>query len=293
MQHWNEIRTAATVARVGTVSAAADAINVHRATITRHIDTLEGVLGAKLFQRSRRGFLPTDLGRRLLRIAEASEEQFDQLFLHAKSPAEVIEGDLVITSIAQMAEHLFPVIAEFGRRYPLVKAHFLASQDLAKLEYGEAHVALRVGAKPQDPDNVVRDVGTMHVGLYAHQSYIAEYGLPDGAAGLAGHRFIGSDAANPRAPFMKWMAHHIPAQDIVLASNDIPSHTHAVLAGAGIGFLPQYLAADYPELVEVLPPRTEWDVQLWLVTHVDLNRTPKVRAFLDAMADPAAKWRFT
>lgn len=292
MQHWNEIRTAATVARLGTVSAAADAISVHRATITRHIDTLEGVLGAKLFQRSRRGFLPTDLGRRLLRIAEASEEQFDQLFLHAKRQAEVIEGDLAITSIGQMAEHLFPVIAEFGRRYPRVKTRFLASQDLAKLEYGEAHVALRVGSKPQNPDNVVRAAGTMRMGLFAHRSYAAQYGLPGGEGDMAGHRFIGSDAANPRAPFMKWMAGNIPPQDIVLATSDISNHTPAVLAGVGIGFLPQYLAADHAELVEVLPPRTEWDVQLWLVTHVDLTRTPKVRAFLDLMNAPAAGWRF-
>ncbi len=292
MQDWNEIRTAATVARLGTVSAAADALNVHRATVTRHIDTLEGVLGAKLFQRNRRGFVPTDLGLRLLQVAEACEEQFDQLFLHAKSQTEVIEGDLVLTSIAQMAEHLFPVIAEFGRRHPAVKTRFLASQDLAKLEYGEAHIALRVGARPQDPDNVVRSAGTMHVGLYAHRSYAADHGLPEGEADLPGHRFVGSDAANPRAPFLKWMAQHIAPRDVVLVSNDIPSHTAAVLAGVGIGFLPEYLAADHPELVEVLPPRADWAVPLWLVTHVDLNRTPKVRAFLDLMADPGAGWRF-
>lgn len=192
-----------------------------------------------------------------------------------------------------MAEHLFPVIAEFGRRHPLVTTHFLASQDLAKLEYGEAHVALRVGAKPQNPDNVVRDAGTMHVGLYAHQSYIAQHGMPVGVAGRAGHRFIGGSATNPRAPFPKWMAEQIPPQDIVLTIDDIPSHTHAVLAGAGIGFLPQYLAVNYAELVEVLLPRAAWDVQLWLVTHVDLNRTPKLRAFINLMADPAAGWRFT
>lgn len=293
MQHWNEIRTAATVARVGTVSAASDALNVHRATVTRHIDTLEGVLGAKLFQRNRRGFLPTDLGRRLLQIAEACEEQFDQLYLHAKSQADVIEGDLVLTSIAQMAEHLFPVIAEFGRRHPSVRTRFLASQDLAKLEYGEAHIALRVGARPQDPDNVVRSAGTMHFALYAHQSYTAGHGLPSREAELAGHRFVGSDTSNQRAPFLKWMEQHIPLQDVVLVSNDIPSHSSAVLAGIGIGFLPEYLAAEHPELVEVLPARDQWAVQLWLVTHVDLNRTPKVRAFLDLMADPAAGWRFS
>lgn len=292
MQHWNEIRTAACVARMGTVSAAANALNVHRATITRHIDTLEGALGGKLFQRNRRGFLPTDLGRRLLQIAEASDEQFDHLFRHAKSQTDIIEGDLVITSIAQMAEYLLPVIVAFGRRYPAVKTHFLATQDLARLEYGEAHVALRVGVKPQDPDNVVRAAGVMRMGLYADQSYAGAYGLPEGVKGLAGHRFIGSNAADPRAPFLQWLARNTTPEDIVYSSNDLPSHEAAVIAGAGIGFVPEFTAQNHPGLIEVLPHHDEWDVHLWLVTHIDLSRTPKVRAFLDLVKEPAAGWRF-
>ena len=38
-----------------------------------------------------------------------------------------------------------------------------------------------------------------------------------------------------------------------------------------------------PDLVEVLPPQPEWDSQLWLVTHVDLHRTPKVQAAVQAI----------
>ena len=55
MDNWDEVRTAYQVARLGTVSGAADVLGVHHATVIRHIDALEKRLGAKLFQRHARG----------------------------------------------------------------------------------------------------------------------------------------------------------------------------------------------------------------------------------------------
>ena len=60
MDSWNEIKTAYQVARLGTVSAAAESLGVHRATVIRHIDALEAELGRKLFQRHIRGYTPTE-----------------------------------------------------------------------------------------------------------------------------------------------------------------------------------------------------------------------------------------
>ena len=58
MDGWDEIRTAYHVARVGTVSGAAEVLGVHHATVIRHIDALEEKLGVKLFQRHARGYTP-------------------------------------------------------------------------------------------------------------------------------------------------------------------------------------------------------------------------------------------
>ena len=64
---WDEIRTAYQVARLGTVSGAAEVLGVHHATVIRHIDALEKRLGVKLFQRHARGEpLPARLPRDLL-----------------------------------------------------------------------------------------------------------------------------------------------------------------------------------------------------------------------------------
>lgn len=55
LENWNEIRTAYHVARLGTLSAAAEYLGVHHATVIRHIDALEVQLQSKLFQRNPRG----------------------------------------------------------------------------------------------------------------------------------------------------------------------------------------------------------------------------------------------
>jgi len=72
MDNWNEIRTAFQVARLGTVSGAAELLGVHHATVIRHIDALEKRLGVRLFQRHARGYTPTEAGRDLLATAQVT-----------------------------------------------------------------------------------------------------------------------------------------------------------------------------------------------------------------------------
>ncbi|TAG12611.1 MAG: LysR family transcriptional regulator, partial [Rhodobacterales bacterium] len=66
----------------------------------------------------------------------------------------------------------------------------------------------------------------------------------------------------------------------------------AVRHGAGIGFISAFRGAEDPDLVEVLPPRPEWEAPLRIVTHVDLHRTRKVQAFLSHLKDCAKAWKF-
>ena len=93
MDNWDEIKTAYQVARLGTVSGAAEVLGVHHATVIRHIDALETQLGAKLFQRHARGYTATEAGKDLLQVAAATDDQFSQL-------AGRIKGCLLYTSDA-------------------------------------------------------------------------------------------------------------------------------------------------------------------------------------------------
>ncbi|MFK7875362.1 MAG: LysR family transcriptional regulator [Paracoccaceae bacterium] len=290
MENWDEIRTAFHVARLGTVSGAADVLGVHHATVIRHIDALEQRLGAKLFQRHARGYTATEAGQDLLRVAQTTDEQFAQLEGRIKGQGAGVSGELVITSLVSFSPLLAPILQSFQDLYPDIIIRFLTGDRVFRLEYGEAHVAIRAGNAPEQPDNVVQPFFRQRVGMYAAQSYIDTHGLPANEAELAQHRFVAHDREDSRAPFSRWLRARVPETAIRFRGADSWSMDAAIRAGAGIGFMPVVEARKDPNLVEVIPPKDEWSGPLWLVTHVDLHRTTKVQAFLTHLKSEAKSW---
>lgn len=290
MDNWDEIRTAFQVARMGTVSGAADMLGVHHATVIRHIDALEIRLGVKLFQRHARGYTATEAGSDLLQVAQATEDQFSQLVGRIKGRGEGVAGELVVTSLAQLSPILTPVLADFQRENPGLTIRFLTGERLFRLEYGEAHVAIRAGNAPEQPDNVVQPFFRAPVRMVAAPAYIARYGLPQTGAELADHWFIGRDNADLRPPFTRWLLARVPDSHVIFRTDDNTTLLDALIAGAGIGFMIDWEFRNRPQMVEVMPALDEWAAPLWLVTHVDLHRTTKVQAFLSFLKERAKGW---
>jgi len=280
MDSWNEIRTAYQVASLGTVSAAAEVLGVHRVTVIRHIDALEAQLGEKLFQRHSRGYTMTEAGEDLLHVGRTTDEQFDQLIGRIKGRAQKLSGELVVTSLNNVASIVVPALSEFQIRYPDVMVRYLTDERLFRLEYGEAHVAVRAGSRPEQPDNVVQPFITLKMGLYASSKYAERHSLPTASCDFNRHKFVGLNDPNIRAPFNKWMGENINDENIVFRATSSDALEHAVRCGAGVGFLSASQAEKMPDMIEILAPREEWDVFFWLVTHVDLHRTVKVQAIL-------------
>jgi DNA-binding transcriptional LysR family regulator len=290
MDNWDEIRTAYQVARLGTVSGAADVLGVHHATVIRHIDALESRLGVKLFQRHARGYTPTEAGQDMMRVGQATDDQFGQLEGRIKGRGNDVTGELVITSLATMSRLVVPVLAEFQDQHPDLTIRYLTDDRVFRLEYGEAHVAIRAGAVPQEPDNVVQELSSMQVGLFATESYVAKYGKPESLEAFKEHRFVGIDNEKSRAPFYRWLSTVIPRENVIFRGTEANAIQDATLRGVGIGFLPKLIAEENPGLVEIWPCQEEWHGTVWLVTHVDLHRTVKVQAFLKFLKEQAKDW---
>lgn len=289
VETWDEIRTAFHVAKLGTVSGAAEALGVHHATVIRHVDALEARLGTKLFQRHARGYTPTEAGRDLLQVASATEDQFTQLVGRIRGRGSDVSGELIVTAVPVLSPRIVPLLVTFMAEHPEIRVRFLTGQRLFRLEYGEAHVAIRAGTKPDQPDNVVQPFVTDHQALFATQAYVDQHGpLVDGE--WSGHRFVTIDETNSRAPFFRWLSETVPAENIVFRASEHRASIDAVLAGAGIGFLPVSQACRRADLVEMMPPRPEWSSALWLVTHVDLHRTAKVQTLVAFLKRSAQEW---
>ncbi|SMY06221.1 LysR family transcriptional regulator [Flavimaricola marinus] len=291
MENWDEVRTAFHVARMGTVSGAAEALGVHHATVIRHIDALEAQLGVKLFQRHPRGYNATEAGLDLLQVAQATDDQFAQLAGRIKGQGESVSGELVVTSLGAFASLITPVLADLQKKHAGLTIKYLNSERLFRLEYGEAHVAVRTGPVPEQPDNVVQPLMQMQSHLVASQSYIERHGMPKDTDDLVNHYFVGVDPTVSRAPFNSWLEKIVPSERITFRTDDTNAMFEAVMHGAGIGLVATTWLKKMPGLTEIIPPKLEWCIPSWLVTHVDLHRTTKVQAVLAALKAAAVDWQ--
>jgi len=289
VNNWDEIRTAYYVAQYGTVSAASKVLGVHHATVIRHIDALESRLGVKLFQRHARGYSATEAGADLRKIASITDDQLTQLVGRIKGRSAVISGELVISTLDSIAEVIAPTLVKFQLANPDIVIKLSTSDQLARLEYGEAHLAIRAGPKSSEPDNVVQFYKQATTRLCAAQSYIDRYGIPTDITDLQKHRFVGGMDASLRAPHLKWLHQHVPADNFVFRSSDARAQFAAVRAGAGIGFMLGFSQVPPDGISIMFDSRDEWQSTLWLVTHVDIHRNPKVQAVLKFLKQEQSK----
>ena len=281
MENWDEVRTAYHVARMGTVSGAAEALGVHHATVIRHVDALEARLGVKLFQRHARGYAPTEAGQDLLRVAGATDDQLQQLAGRLRGQGDTASGELIVTSLMSFSPVMVPALTSFQAKHPDVQVRYIADERLFRLEFGEAHVAIRAGlTPPEDPDNVVQRLCREGIALYGSPDYLAQFGRPTSAEALEGHRFVGHENPEHRSPAERWLRSRVQGNRVVFRSADVRVQAEAVQQGAGLGFLPETLAKTMGGLEQVIAPQDEWSADFWVVTHVDLHRTAKVQAFV-------------
>lgn len=280
MNEWNEVKTAYEVARLGTLSAAADELGVHRATVLRHIDALESRLGVKLFIRHSKGYMPTELGLDLLRLAQSTDEQLTHFVKRAKGQGGELAGDFTITSLEMVAPLLLPAIKIFQALHPKIKVRYLTSGKVFKLEFRQAHIAIRTGSRSDVDDYVVQPFFDFKIALYAHKDYVAQHGMLTDEGQMIGHSFISNDDLNEKIPIDGWMNSNVPTESFVLSSNSQAVQKEAVLKAMGIGVMLEHEARGNPDLLRMYPLNKDWYVKHWVVTHGDLHRSEKIQAFL-------------
>lgn len=283
MDKWNEIRTAYHLAKLGTLSATAEQLGVHRSTVMRHIDTLEESLGLTLFQRNDKGYLPTEAGLEIMRLGEVTDNQFSQLSSRLKSSEQILEGTITITIVSEMASILMPAIKRYQSLYPDMNVELVGDIRNFNLEYGEADIAIRAGDRPTTPDNIVRPLLDTQLVLCAHKGYVEQYGLAS-LDTISEHRFIALKDRPEHLIWNEWIHNSVDKKKIAILGSSQQLLTHALFAGCGIGVLPKEAVVENDELIE-MPIAFDWQVSIWALVHRDMLNMPKIRKFLDILLE--------
>ncbi|MTE25179.1 LysR substrate-binding domain-containing protein, partial [Microbacterium sp. ZXX196] len=82
-----------------------------------------------------------------------------------------------------------------------INLRILSDERVFKLEYGEAHLAIRLGKMPDEPDNIVIPLGRFRNAIHGSPAYFAAHGKPQSAEDLARHKFVMQIGDSVRAPF--------------------------------------------------------------------------------------------
>ena len=281
---WDDFKYFLAVARSGSLTGAARALKTSAATVGRRIMTLEGRLGARLFDRAQTGYALTESGEAIRLKAEEIEEAVLSLEREAFGRDLRATGKVRVATAEDIASVIVaPRLTEFRRLHPGIMLEVVSSWDVVNLTRREADVAIRT-VRPKQGDYVIRQTGVWNCALYvakpfaqAHKLVADMNAMPniDVISWTEEHRFRGGD----------WLDKQAQNASVVFAANSRHIQYAACKAGLGAAILPCLTADRDPDLVRLLPPERVRSVPLWLVAHRDLLRTARVRAVMDFLAN--------
>ena len=281
---WHDLQTFLAIARSGSLQGAARSLGVNHSTVFRRLNAFEAALGVRLFERLPGGYQPTPAGEDLRASAARIEQEVQGVERRLLGGDVRLIGSLRFTTTDTLAQGLLgPHLAAFHRRYPGIELELVTGNAFFSLSRREADVALRPGRQTEDA-MVGRRLGWIAVALYGAQSYLAQRPPPLSADELGRHALISGDASLGHLPAVRWLAMLAPAAAVVLRCNSWLSQLAAARAGLGLAALPCFLGDAEPALVRVLPPEPALASELWLLTHPELRRSARVRAFMDSLA---------
>jgi DNA-binding transcriptional LysR family regulator len=287
MDDWNDARLVLAVARAGGLVAAAKALRVDHSTVFRRLGVLEATLGP-LFEREPGGiYRPTPAGARAALAAERMEEEVFGLARDLAGQDRQLTGRLRVTCSETLAYRLLTTyVAGFRGAHPGILVELVVEGRMLNLSRREADVALRV-SRPREGDLWGRKLAEIAWTAYGSPALLAEAPPLAGPADLAVHKLIGWEEGTTGINAADWLAEAAPASALVYRTNSLVNQFVAARAGIGLAVLPCYLGDLEPGLRRALPggPVPALARELWIVTHQDLRRMGRVRAFFDCVAE--------
>ncbi|MEP9351578.1 LysR family transcriptional regulator [Xanthobacter sp. KR7-225] len=285
---WDDFRLVRAVAETGSLAGAADQLSVNHSTVFRRLGALESQLGARLFERSRGGYVPTPTGEEMVRLAERMAEEVAAVERRITGQDLRPSGELRVTTNDTLLVHLLtPIFASFRKAYPEIRLDIVVANPSLNLSKRDADVAIRASDRPGDT-LVGRRIGSIAWAVYARPGACAAALSPQD---FRRHDWLGFGEPLSGIRPAKWLRERVGEEKIVYRVNTVLGLSEAAAAGIGLGLLPCMIAERSPGLVRVLPPQPELEAGLWLLTHPDIKATARVRAFMDHAARELGRLR--
>lgn len=276
--NWNDLRIFLEVARAGTLSGAASKLKVDHSTISRHIAQLEMTVNAPVFERNHLGFHITAKGRELLEHVEAMETGALAIAESLSGAHHTPSGAVRIATMEGIASlYLSNQFVAFKALHPLIQIELVTSTQLVHVNQREADIFLSFF--PSEAKGLeVEPIGTFPLHLYASDSYIATYGMPQSLAEISEHRFVSYVDDLIQLNTVRWLEEVVSNPNIVFHSSSMIAQMFAAADGGGIVMLPSFSRAERFGLRPLLLDEVDVRRTVWMTAHRDRCYMPRIKA---------------
>jgi DNA-binding transcriptional LysR family regulator len=285
---WDALQVFLAIARAGRLSAAARRLDVEHTTVSRRLAALEAELGVPLFYRTASGYVLTPHGHNVLSSAEAMEAAAITVAARAREKSAAVAGRVRLALPPEFASHwLAPKLAAFRTMHPQIELQVLVGTRQRNLWRGEAELAVQ-SPRPRQQGlvavRIARTATALHVAKTLVRAGQVRIGDLESMRGLSLLTYTSSFQMLQDA---KWFQALCASSEVGLTTNSTHALLAAARAGVGVAVLPRFVARQHEDLVAVSDSVAEHDV--WLITHPEFRRDPKVRAAADFLKKIAAE----
>ena len=286
---WNHVRAFHATAATGSLSAAARRLGLTQPTLSRQVLALEADLGVALFERRGRKLVLTQIGMDLLEHTRIMGDAADNVALAASGRIQEIGGRVSISVTDTYAAYILPGIIERIRsEAPQITVVIVASNELSDLHRREADIAVR-HVRPDRPGLVGQHIRDTEAHFYASEDWVARNGLPNGPADLARAGLMGFDDGKRFSDFLREIGIPVDVADFRILSDSSVAIWEMVRRGIGVATMLREIADRTPGVVNLLPDMTPISVPIWLITHQELQSSPRIRMVQTILAEELAR----
>lgn len=273
---FDKLHTFYHVAQLGSITKAAEVLQIDKSSISRQLTLLEDQLGCKLFDRVGNQLVLTLKGNVLLEKARVILLEVETTKAAMLSKDEQLSGSLTITmTYALVSTWLTHFLHQFIELYPKLQIRIKASNQPLNLSLREADVAIRPYCNDQD-DLIQKHLKKWKLYLHASKSYIERFGMPRCLEDLDHHRLIifGENANHYPYNYSNWPLliglKEGKIRKPFLLINSVEGMFNLVNNGVGIGTMAEnspLLKNNEKELVPILPDEAYQEIDAYFMYH--------------------------
>ena len=278
---WDDLRYVLAVANAGSLAGAARSLGVNHTTVLRRVGAFEKRLGLRLFERLPTGYVLTAGGEDLVAASRAIDDTVTELERKLAGQDLRLSGIVRVTTTDTLMGSVLPgILAEFRATHPGIQLEVALSNVMFNLSKRDADVAIRPA---NDPPEMLVGRRIAKIAFAVYEVRITWQSI-ERVMDLPAHDWVGPDDSLSDTAVARWMRSELPECKITLRADLLLGLRQAAQAGLGLAPLPCYLGDTSPELVCVHRPIPAMETALWILTHEDLRRTARVRAFTEFAA---------